>query len=54
MHEFPFQEQESVGRQWIEIGPGSPSYSFDEGRSCVVAFRIPRSAPTSINLPDWP
>jgi hypothetical protein len=52
MHEFPFQE--SVARQRIEIGPGSPSYSLDDGRSCFVAFRIPQSAPTSINLPDWP
>lgn len=52
MHEFPFQSIKE--RQRIEIGPESPSYDFDDGRSYFVAIRIPQPAPTYFNLTSRP
>lgn len=52
MHEFPYQT--IIGRERIEVGPDSPSFDFDDGRSYFVALRIPDPAPTYINVTSKP
>lgn len=46
--EFDYLEIES--RTEIEIGPASPSYNFEEGRSFFVSVRVPEDFPKYINL----